>query len=190
MLKAKTVFIVGAGASSEVGLPVGDRLKDDIHKLLSFRFDKISRNLIAGNESIFNEIVRKGNINVLLEASRKICNGIHYGPSIDDFVDTHQSDTDMVSIAKVSIVTAILAAERRSGLYFDAGDSHATIEAQNTKKSWFHPFFYLIRQGVQPKGIADAIKNITIICFNYDRCLEHFMTHAMASYCVSNGARE
>ena len=34
MFKSKTVFIVGAGASAEVGLPVGSALKSDIANIL------------------------------------------------------------------------------------------------------------------------------------------------------------
>ena len=35
----KTVFIIGAGASTEVGLPVGDELKHKIAELLDIEID-------------------------------------------------------------------------------------------------------------------------------------------------------
>ena len=38
-MSRKTVFVIGAGASSEVNLPTGRQLKEKIAQLLDIRFD-------------------------------------------------------------------------------------------------------------------------------------------------------
>jgi DNA-binding HxlR family transcriptional regulator len=40
MLKSKTVFVLGAGASKEVGLPVGSELKSTIAAKLDWRISQ------------------------------------------------------------------------------------------------------------------------------------------------------
>src|SRR4051794_29485711 len=39
MFQSKTIFVVGAGASKEVGLPIGAELRDIIGEKLRFTFD-------------------------------------------------------------------------------------------------------------------------------------------------------
>jgi NAD-dependent SIR2 family protein deacetylase len=39
MFRSKTLFVVGAGASSEAGLPTGYELKNKIAELLNFHFE-------------------------------------------------------------------------------------------------------------------------------------------------------
>ena len=43
-------------------------------------------------------------------------------------------------------------------------------------------FFELLAAGVTRENIGTIFENVTIITFNYDRCIEHFLTHALANY--------
>ena len=52
MLPFKTVFILGAGASKEVGLPTGSELKKLIAKNLDIEFDTLGRFTGKGNRTI------------------------------------------------------------------------------------------------------------------------------------------
>lgn len=52
MFKSKTVFIVGAGASCEAGLPSGDTLKERIAELLDIRFNDWGSDQISGDRRI------------------------------------------------------------------------------------------------------------------------------------------
>ena len=51
MLRSKTTFVIGAGASAGLGLPVGFGLRDQISRLLTFEFEYGDR-LLKGDEHI------------------------------------------------------------------------------------------------------------------------------------------
>ena len=51
----KTLFIVGAGASEEAGLPVGGELKNQIAGLLNFDHDAFSR-VVKGDSTVWGAI--------------------------------------------------------------------------------------------------------------------------------------
>ncbi|NOZ75692.1 MAG: hypothetical protein GXO90_10050, partial [FCB group bacterium] len=52
MVRKKSIIILGAGASQEVGLPVGSELKNSISELLDIRFDEDGIKQISGDYSI------------------------------------------------------------------------------------------------------------------------------------------
>lgn len=54
MFRAKTVFVIGAGASIEVGLPIGAELLRQIVGLTRFTFELSRRK--TGDEFIFNAL--------------------------------------------------------------------------------------------------------------------------------------
>jgi hypothetical protein len=180
VLKAKTVLVVGAGASSEVGLPVGGKLKDSIHRLLDFKLDQSMGGPNGGNGYIYDVLCQqRGTGSARLKSAARICNGLHLAQSIDDFVDTHQADDNIVACAKLAIVTAILEAERKSKLFFTR--SQLTINSQKIQDTWYIGFFRLLSQSVKVDAVADIFSNLSVICFNYDRCIEHFLVHALSN---------
>ncbi len=65
MADRQTTLILGAGASSEVGLPVGRQLKDEIAHSLDIRYDDWGSKRISGSVEIndaFRIIVQQNNV--------------------------------------------------------------------------------------------------------------------------------
>lgn len=91
MLKSKTVFILGAGASYEVGFPLGSDLKKTISNKLNFVFN-VEVSLNSGDKDIYSTIRSefRSRINEYIEISKDISSGILWSNSIDDFIDTHK----------------------------------------------------------------------------------------------------
>ena len=56
MLRQKTLFVIGAGASKEVRLPIGSELAEQIAKRLTFKFD--FGQLKSGDHVLFNGLRR------------------------------------------------------------------------------------------------------------------------------------
>lgn len=54
----RTVYIVGAGASSEVSLPTGEKLKEHIASALNFefRYQGMTDKLVSGDQVLLNAI--------------------------------------------------------------------------------------------------------------------------------------
>lgn len=95
---SKTVFILGAGASAEVELPVGEALTKPITDLVDIRFDR--GNWISGDPLIVDALqnhVRKTSpsnpdINPYLHAGWRIRDAMPLAASIDNFLDGHRED--------------------------------------------------------------------------------------------------
>jgi len=94
MFRRDTVFIVGAGASSEVGLPVGSKLATLISDLMRFEFD--FGQMTKGDGEIFaawdRHFLDNDKLNEHMRAARRLSDGIFLVKSIDDFLHIHEHD--------------------------------------------------------------------------------------------------
>jgi hypothetical protein len=185
MLRLKTIFVVGAGASNEVGLPVGGGLRDIISRKLDFRFDDFGRkNIGSGDQKIWDELARYHgrDMNSFQRACWRIRDGVLLSSSIDDYIDVHRHDRGVEICGKLAITASILEAERSSKLYFRRENIADTINFQAIQSTWYPNFYSLLTQGVAKENLSGLFDNFSVISFNYDRCIEHFLVHAIASH--------
>ncbi|MCW2573562.1 MAG: hypothetical protein JWO88_3620 [Frankiales bacterium] len=183
MLPSKTVFIVGAGASQECGLPIGRGLKSTIATSLDLRFDYGARFVGSGDLRICDALRRAfpHDINVYLQACLSIRAGVGLSPSIDDFIDKHQHDKAIEVCGKLAIAHAILNAERGSTLHVDDSSTFNTIDFDAVADTWYTGFYELLSQGLPHSNLPDIFQNVAVVTFNYDRCIEHFLKYAIAA---------
>ncbi|QKV17353.1 SIR2 family protein [Oricola thermophila] len=185
----KNVFIVGAGASKEFGLPTGPELTEIIRAISSVaaRRDQIKT---ASKESLLYAIRRlaaerdpdKPDINGFYGAARIIANNMQLAPSIDNFLDTHRDNDYIVNLGKLLIAITIHGAERSSHLYVSGGNIYNTINTNDIKDTWIARLFGILVSQRDFHEFIKALDNITFISFNYDRCIEQFFLHASKSY--------
>lgn len=185
MFRSKIVFVVGAGASKELGLPIGSELTDLVGKKLDFSFDGFqqtsgSRCIVEAYKGAFPDRNGVDSINARITAGRKISEGIPLAASIDNFLHTHSRDPLVVEVGKVAIAECILEAERRSSIFLDAQREY--IDFRSLKRSWHTEFVKILFEGRGVDEVNDIFDNVGFICFNYDRCIEHYMVHALQSY--------
>lgn len=184
MFKSKTLFVVGAGASKEVNIPIGTELAEEIAHLLYFEFDHVSR-LKKGDYKIFDSLKKFLNdteiLNGYLKAARQISEGIYLASSIDNYIDIHQHDSKISLCGKVAIVRTILNAEKNSSLYLDRMKSNEPINFQKIEQTWYVQFAKILFEQVTLDKLDDLFNNIAIVCFNYDRCIQYFLIRAISS---------
>lgn len=182
----KTVFVLGAGASKEVGLPVGTELKEKIAKSLDIRF-KDSRTQISGDFEItgaFRSLVKigtppHGDINSYLEVARKIRDGLPLAISIDNFIDVHSGNELLERCSKLAIVSNILTAENSSKLQFDQYRGDTTVKFSNIEDTWYTTFFQLLTENCKRQDLEKRLSLVVLVIFNYDRCFEQFLVSAL-----------
>ena len=178
-------MIVGAGASFELGLPVGDDLKKNIADLVNITFPD-GYNQKTGDCHI-KELVKARSLgrgerdwNPILRKCWLLRDALPGSLSIDNLMDAHRADEDIGFIGKLAITKAILAAERKSKLYRGPGEREFTFA--DVAGTWLVPFFQIASEGL-PKEQANRIfENVTFIVFNYDRCIERFLPVALKLY--------
>lgn len=188
MLPSKTVFVVGAGASAEVGLPIGDKLKREIAGMLRFARDGFRLDPNTYDARVLQVLQQKfpNDTNAAIAACQNISDGVGLSASIDSFLEIHKDDKLIVECGKVAIACAILNAEKSSKLFFDPNDSAGWQKFESIESAWHFSFYEWLAQGVDKSNLDTIFANLTIISFNYDRCIQHFLVHAIAkNYLIS-----
>lgn len=191
MFEPRTLFIVGAGASSEASLPTGNQLKASIAKKIDIKFER-GIDQITGDHQITEALrqhVRitdgdRGDINPYLEAGWQIRDAMPQAISIDNFLDSHQGNERIELCGKLAIVQSILEAEKRSLLFYDEQQPDAKINYNDLQNTWYNSFMQLLTEGFHKGNINLSLDNVSFVIFNYDRCIEHFLYHALQNYFV------
>jgi hypothetical protein len=179
MFKRQTLFIVGAGASREVGFPIGTQLAQSIGQMLTRRNDDTERRMSFGDIDFLGDIQRRTRGNDYNRAADRIAAGIRLAASIDDFLDIHSEDKWINTLGKAAIVRAILKAERSSKLHVSESNDYNTINFDSVENTWFVKLMRVLGPGVTRSNVDRFFENVCFIIFNYDRCVEHFFVHAL-----------
>lgn len=118
-----------------------------------------------------------------------IAEGIKYSRSIDNYVHSHSDKEAVKTVAKIAIVQTILDAERACHISIDPQVHPPRFkDERRAHKSWLSDFFTVLQDGiVESKNLDEIFDNLTIINFNYDRCIEHYLFHVMQRLYPSKG---
>ncbi|TCN32472.1 hypothetical protein [Sinorhizobium americanum] len=181
MFKDNTVFVIGAGASAEFNLPVGSGLMERIKQNCKYRFDYGS--LKEGVPEIAHDLIERyrdqqSELDARFMAMGEVHRSIDLAGSIDEFINRHYDDPIIAEVGKLQIAYAIAKAEKDS-LLARPNNGDETFRWDKLNDTWIRTFAQLLFEGVR-NGEAERIgNNISIICFNYDRCIEHYLTEAI-----------
>ncbi|WP_420347386.1 hypothetical protein [Pelagibius sp.] len=193
LFKTETLFIVGAGASKEANLPVGNELKSIIAKSIDIRFGGTGRQQESGDYEIMEALRAHAsmrstnensriNVNDYLHAGWRIRDAMPQASSIDTFIDSHDGDEGIETCGKLAIAKAILEAEKASLLYVNhrRGDERPSFERLGN--TWYSRIWQALTMERKRSELRDIFHNTGFIVFNYDRCIEHFFFHALQNF--------
>jgi hypothetical protein len=178
LFKRNTVFVIGAGASVELGLPTGEQLKRLISSQLRFRFE-FGR--IKEGDDEFLEMLKRAttnheDLNRFLRASAQLADTVDTFASIDEALHWWRGSPDIVLVGKLAIAHYILKAERASSLI---NKETAEPILPSPKDVWLPNFLSIAVGALAREQANEAFHNVTMINFNYDRSIEHFLYHAL-----------
>jgi hypothetical protein len=237
-MKKKLTLIVGAGASKELGLPLGTELKRRISEFLDIERDE--NGLISGDGKIadairlapwtasmdldpffanngsylqgwtattcllssitptyphdvsisandfssYNNVATMRSIYTknLLDSAKIIRDAMPQAISIDNFIDSHKENKSIELCGKIAIVRSIIEAEKNSTIYIDSETLEKRIDFSKTEDCWLTPFTIILTENCRAKNLPERLKSISFVIFNYDRCVEHYIYHAIKNY--------
>ena len=124
-----------------------------------------------------------------------LTSGVWLSKSIDNFIN-EQKEPAISFLGKVAIVSSILRAEgeirKREGMDkhppqvslmpSDEVQNSSRLDYQGLRKTWLVPFFRELTAGLTVQDLDNRFSSISLIIFNYDRCVEHFLYNALISY--------
>ncbi|MCL2762221.1 MAG: hypothetical protein FWD36_03305 [Treponema sp.] len=172
----KTVFVIGAGANVEIGMPSGNQLKKEIAGMLDF--SSLRRGMVSGNLNIYSAMQHAlKNNEQILNIADTIKEAMPHAISIDNFIDAHRNEPGIILCGKLAIMESILLAEKKSYLY-----SYLSNDNEKILSTWYPLFFQKITEGCDINEFIERIKDISFIIYNYDRCFEYYMIHALCIY--------
>jgi hypothetical protein len=197
MFKKNTLLILGAGASHDLHFPLGRQFKEDIADLTSYQriktndgygfkvemqqpsnpeFDRLVRayvlkkNLTGSGPTISDdEIVR---------AMQMISGGVGFAPSIDVFLKMRSKENAIVLCSKAAIAALILKCEQRALPQLVPSDN--LNWRPSLEKTWYQAFCEICFSDTECQDqISEALSRISIVSFNYDRCIEQLVRSAI-----------
>ena len=190
MLERTTTFVIGAGASHDFEFPLGDRLRDRIISVLNI--DDPNRSINFSDPSVATILQDRAakdggdvgwlsRIEVYRNAATIIRNGLPFARSIDTFVDGLRDDQQIRFLAKLAIALVILRAETGSPLGLGTNPRFETPhlrdeKLQKLRSSWHVELSQILFDGHTAATLDSVFENASFIVFNYDRCLEEFLT--------------
>lgn len=181
MFNRKTLFVIGAGAGHDIGVPAGRQLAEDIALRTQVVLDHGQLGRSTHDEDLALSFFERGDPkgNEYYSAFRLIHDGVLLANSIDDFLNIHEASPEVVTVGKAAIVRTILNAERACKLYVDPTNIYNKLNVRLVRDSWFVKFMQVLGPGKKLREVEDVLNDVSFITFNYDRCLEYFLRHAL-----------
>lgn len=115
------------------------------------------------------------------EAASIVQKGLLHAQSIDAFIDMHIDKPAVALIGKQQIALEILRAEAESTLFVDPSNIYNRIDfnREAIERSWLRVFTEILLEKARASDLAAIGRGVTVICFNYDRCIEHYLIQAL-----------
>jgi hypothetical protein len=179
----KTVFVIGAGASAEIGMPIGSELKKIISRTL--KLDAHYTDEKPDEKSVVVDAIKYYSENKKSQGTYtkdpfhcalEISKALPLADSIDNYLNSHRDDKDIEMCGKIAIVYSILKSESRSKLFRKNNDPMVFGSLEDT---WYVSLFKKLVHNCQLNDFVKRLKDITFITFNYDRSLEYFLFYAI-----------
>lgn len=178
MIRTETTLIVGAGANCEIEMPDGAEMLSRI--AAGFDFERLgtevqTRDMVA-LANIFQENADrlKTSYEALIEAGQTIKQASRVTTSIDAVLEQYGSDNpNVIAAGKIALAFYTLQNEQRSVLApepRDAGDLPL-----RGSENWLFQLGQLITKGVPRSQAEQCFDKLSIVCFNYDRAIEHYL---------------
>lgn len=190
MFRRNTVFIVGAGASKELGLPTGAELSASISELCDIRLDDWGKPENASTSQMLESMKWAGEgdedrVVGWMRSLDAIRAALPYKDSIDAVIDQFYDQDDVAEIGKFMIAKLVLEAENTSSLRTSQGQAGPNL--RRLKDTWLSTLGRMLFEGLRKQDLGEIGANVSIVCFNYDRCIELYLALAIAeNYGVSS----
>lgn len=181
--------MIGAGASFEADLPTGEDLKKTISQKLNIEtdtFGKIERGDRLINQAMITHCKSQNSgewdYSNLLNVCSRICLAMPLAESIDNYIHDHKNNPQIELMGKLGIVRSILEAESKSKYFITGRDRINPPNFELLGNTWFNKFFKLLKKECSKDQLPNRLGAITLIIFNYDRCVEFYLYHALQTY--------
>ena len=193
MFPVPTVFVIGAGASKEIGMPLGSELSKEVAPKLDIKHRNFGAELTKGDEVISAALrriskARGENYNDWRAAGTTIAKGVGYTKSIDAYLNAHKDNEKIQISGKLAIAHTILDREKLCALYFNP-QSNEFADRPKVERSWLPDLLYLMQdQIVVSENLNNIFDGLCIINFKLQENKKTTHVHANLTNCASHSS--
>lgn len=176
-------MIVGAGASAELQFPTNAELLARIIQGYDFKrtaSDTFTRDGQLLLRNVYKLAERAGKpVEEVAVAAERLRNACRLGRSVDTVLEQYDHDPLVVACGKLAVTYFIGQAEARSSLR-EAPRLEGELPLQGkVAEYWLYQLGQMLTSGVPRSRIGQVLEQLTIVNFNYDRSVEHFLPYAL-----------
>ncbi|MCK9541554.1 MAG: hypothetical protein M0R03_05920 [Novosphingobium sp.] len=182
MIRTRTTLIVGAGASAELQLPGGPELLSRVAQ--GFDFSRFGTDLQTRDSTILGGYLGRLGAEMgkteaaIMQAAERIRAACKLNASVDSMLEQNSDDPLVVAAGKLAIIHFVCQAEARSILRLSPR-AEGDLPVQGTD-NWLFQLAQVLTAGIPKSNIEKCFNELTIVSFNYDRSIEHFLPFALA----------
>ncbi|MHA7818065.1 MAG: SIR2 family protein [Erythrobacter sp.] len=177
MIRTDTTLIIGAGANREIEMPDGPDLLAKIAG--GFEFERLDSEVKSRDLVNFANLFRQvsGEVGMsydeLVDGATAIRDATLVSTNIDAILEQYGHDKAVQTAGKLALVYYTLQAESKSTL---AAEPRAAGELPlRGTENWLFQLGQLIVKGVPRAKAEECFEKLSIVCFNYDRSIEHYL---------------
>lgn len=183
MIRTKTTLVIGAGASCELQMPSGEDLLARV--VAGYDFSRLGTPQQSRESQILIRHLMKQAERMnrdqhdMVRASQLLRNAARVGRAIDTVIEQVDHDPLAVASGKIAIAFHIGQAETRATLREAPRQPGELPLLGKPEDTWLFWLGQLITSGLPRSRLERAFDDLTIICFNYDRAIEHYLPFAL-----------
>jgi hypothetical protein len=114
-------------------------------------------------------------------AAKRISSAMTLAPSIDNFIHVHNGDKEIELCGKLAIAHRILRAEAGCKLRMPTAEAKMP-NFEWVEDTWGVALMKMLCEDCTFTQLEERLSKVQFIIFNYDRCVEHFLFHAIQLY--------
>ncbi|MEP6868159.1 MAG: hypothetical protein ABJA20_06555 [Novosphingobium sp.] len=181
MIRTKTTLVVGAGASCDLQMPSSAELLERIasgYDFYRFGGERMSKDSSALLRYLNKLGERPGHdLEKLYAATERLRVATRLGQMIDTIIEQNDDNPLVTLCGKLAIMHYICQGEAKASLR-----PEPKIEGELPLligDYWLVELGRLITSGVPRSKVEQCFDNLSIVSFNYDRSIEHFLPYAL-----------
>ncbi|MEO0032976.1 MAG: hypothetical protein RIS94_2734 [Pseudomonadota bacterium] len=183
MIRTKTTLVIGAGASCELQMPSGEDLLARV--VAGYDFSRLGTPAQSReSQFLIRHLLKQAermnrDQNDVVRASQLLRNAARVGRAIDTVIEQVDHDALAVACGKIAIAFHIGQAETRATLREAPRQPGELPLLGKPDEQWLFWLGQLLTAGLPRTRLERAFEDLTIVCFNYDRAIEHYLPHAL-----------
>ncbi len=183
MIRTKTAFILGPAAAAELHMPGPTETLERIAQALDFSrasANQLTRDATAILRHIGKLAERTGRTEEQLhKAGQRIHQAANVARTIEGVIEQNNDDPLVEAFGKLALTIFTLQSEQRSSVRA-VPQARSPLPLQ-TGEYWLLELGKLITSGLPRSRLEQALQDVVIVSFGYDRAVEHFLPYVLAT---------